>query len=297
MNTFNKMKVTAFALLLASCGPSETRQAHLENQTGIRLGKDAHAGDEIAIGTVGIRGFRADGMTAYCSGSLLPNNLVVTAAHCIETDMSMYVVFSTETNLEQAEFLKMARAIDGVAIHPEYKKNLRAPKDKKAIPAPNNDIALVHYRGNTPANYQPVQLLTDYNLLKEGSTITIAGYGISDDSGAVQAAKQPNAARDTNIMDTSGVGKLRYTDVKLLGSINSSEVLLDQTQGTGACQGDSGGPSYIRLNHQLYMFGVASRGSPRAPGSPCLDHILYTTVKPYAGFLDKASKRLIANLK
>ena len=293
MSTMTKLKVSILALLLASCGPAETHRVNLESQSGIRLGKDANPGDEIAIGTVGIRGYTKEGMTMFCSGSLLPDNLVLTAAHCIDPTMAMYIVFSTDTNLSEEHFKAVARPIDGHVLHPKYSKNLKVPKNSKATPPSNNDIALVHYQGSTPSNYQPVQLLNDYNLLKPGTTITIAGYGIADDSDAIDAAKNQDSASGTNWMDNSGVGKLRYTEVKLLGALNPYEILLDQTQGTGACQGDSGGPSYLRLNNQLYLFGVASRGTPRAPGSPCLDHILYTAVAPYMNFVNAAAKKLI----
>ena len=77
-----------------------------------------------------------------------------------------------------------------------------------------------------------------------------------------------------------------------MGNLTNSEVVVDQTKGTGACQGDSGGPAYLKINNQLYMFGVLSRGSARAPGSPCTQNSVYTEVGAYSQFLTQAAQQL-----
>ncbi len=292
MNALTKTTIAALAFLLASCGPSANQQTNLESSSGIRLGQEAKSNDEIAIGTVGIRGFRQDGMSSFCSGSLLPNNLVVTAAHCVDTSMQLYIIFSTDSDANPNGLKSVARFVDGSEVHPDYQGISKIEAASSSAPTPGNDIALLHYEGSTPSNYKPVQFLKDYRLLKPGVMITIAGYGIHDDAGAIAAAKNPKTAGDTSWMSTSGLGKLRSTEVALMGSLTSSEVVLDQSKGTGTCQGDSGGPAYLRVNKQLFMFGVLSRGSARAPGSPCTQDSVYTEVGPYIKFLSQAARQL-----
>ena len=210
--------------------------------------------------------------------------------------MRMYIIFSTDSGITPNNLKSVARFVDGEKVHPNYIEISHDPKNTKSSPntAPtsNNDIALLHYEGSTPSGYKPVQLLKDYRLLKPGVLITIAGYGIAEDAGAIAAAKNPKTANDERWMLTSGIGKLRSTEVPLMGNLTSSEVVLDQTKGAGACQGDSGGPAYLKINNQLYMFGVLSRGMPRAPGSPCLQDSLYTEVGAYSQFLNQAAQQL-----
>ncbi len=292
MNALTKTTIAALAFLLASCGPSKNNETNLDSSTGIRLGQEAKPNDEFAASTVGIRGFRQDGMSSFCSGTLLPNNLILTAAHCVDASMEMYIIFSTDSATNSSEIKSLARFVDGAIIHPKYtgKDTLEAPS--KSGPISGNDIALLRYEGTTPSNYKPAQFLKDYRLLKPGVMISIAGYGIHEDSGAIAAAKDPKMAGDTSWMDNSGIGKLRFTEVALMGSLTPSEVVFDQSKGTGACQGDSGGPAYLRVNHQLLMFGVLSRGSARAPGSPCTKDSVYTLVGPYMKFLNQAARKL-----
>lgn len=292
MKTLSKMTIAALAVLLASCGPTSTPQTNLGSSAGIRLGQEAKPNDEIAIGTVGIRGFRQDGMTSFCSGSLLPHNLVVTAAHCVDDSMEMYIIFSTNSDANPNDLKNVARFVDGSEVHPGFKGISKIEAPTKGPVTTGNDIALLHYQGTTPSNYKPVQLLKDYRLLKPGVMITIAGYGVHDDAGAIATAKNPKKAGDTSWMASSGLGQLRSTEVALMGSLTTSEVVVDQSKGTGTCQGDSGGPAYLRVNKQLFMFGVLSRGSARAPGSPCTQDSVYTEVGAYSDFLNQAARKL-----
>ncbi len=299
MNIATALKTSALTLLLASCGPSENLktnfQSNLNSQSGIREGHDAQSGDEISLGTVGIISFNKTGGGGYCSGSLLANNLVLTAAHCVDPSMKTYIVFSTDTNIDPTELKKVARLVDDYIIHPEYNDDFRIPsKDPKALPRASNDIAVLHYQGTTPSNYRPVKLLKDYRQLREGTVVTVAGYGIAFDEDAIADAKNPRNAHDmTEQPDTSGVGKLRSAEVTLMGSLNPAEMVFDQSKGSGACQGDSGGPAYLRNKNSLQVFGVASRGAPRAEGSPCMKMIIYTAVGPYFKFIKDSAKNLI----
>ncbi len=295
MNALTKTTIAALAFLLASCGPSLNQKTNLGNSSGIRLGQEAKPNDEIAISTVGIRGFRQDGMSSFCSGTLLPHNLIVTAAHCVDDSMELYIIFSTDSESNPEDFKNVARFVDGTEVHPGFKGISKIETPMKGALTSGNDIALLHYEGTTPSNYKPAQLLKDYRLLKPGVMITIAGYGIHEDAGAIAAAKDPKTAHDTSWMASSGIGKLRSTEVALMGSLTSSEVVLDQSKGTGTCQGDSGGPAYLRVNNQLFMFGVLSRGSARAPGSPCTQDSVYTEVGAYVKFLNQAARKMAKN--
>ncbi len=299
MNIATALKTSALTLLLASCGPSENLktnfQSNSNSQSGIREGLDAQGGDEIAIGTVGIISFNKTGGGGYCSGSLLAKNLVLTAAHCIDPSMTTYIVFSTDTNIDPTDLKKVARLVDDYILHPEYNDDFRIPsKDPKAQPRSSNDIAVLHYEGSTPSNYRPVKLLKDYRQLREGTVVTVAGYGIAFDEDAIADAKKPRTSKEiAEQPDTSGVGKLRSAEVTLMGSLNPTEMVFDQSKGSGACQGDSGGPAYLRNKNSLQVFGVASRGAPRTEGSPCMKIILYTAVGPYFKFIKDSAKNLI----
>lgn len=202
---------------------------------------------------------------ALCTGSILSDSIVVTAAHCVDGSKVSDLRIIYGTNLETRNII--VRGVDAYAISP-----LWASRQNEEFNS--GDIAIVHFNGGLPAGYKPAALLTDVNQLKDGTPVLLAGYGISDG------------------VNKTGSGRLRYVDVAIKNAAYSkTEILLDQTHGKGACHGDSGGPAYVNVNGRLLLWGVTSRGVGDE-NDDCSVGAAYTTIPFYIMWISRTMKEL-----
>ncbi len=196
-----------------------------------------------------------------CSGTLLADDTVLTAAHCIRGHGpdEMRIVFNH--NLRRAlpdDF----RAVTGMKAHPLH------------IISPlmiRNDVALVHFEGGIKAGYQTAKLLPQGTLVNDGDHVTLAGFGLS----SARATDSAGTLRKVNMTVQQANHKRR-------------QVIFDQTDGHGACNGDSGGPAFLEKDGTLYAWGVTSYGT----GTSCMDIGVYTNASEYPSWVAHASARL-----
>lgn len=206
---------------------------------------------------------------AVCTGSLIGNNLVLTAAHCLGQDpKKSYVVFTL--NLSKAT-QQMARPVVGAIAHPLFAQ----VRGRRATDV--GDIALIKYQGTTPTGYRPVNVLPNSSILKNGLPTTVVGYGMSD------------SIRKT------GVGILRQVSTTISNArFSQTELQLEQRTGRGACHGDSGGPAFIVSNGVYYLWGVTSRGDQDLKDQ-CNTFSVYTNVLAYMKWIQDNGKILAQN--
>lgn len=236
------------------------------NGDGIIGGTDINAEDKMVDSIVAVY----DQYTGQlCTGSLLPNNLVITAAHCIGPfTEAMFVFFDVKIDKDSPRL-----PVDKVEISPYWETRQSENKN-------TGDIALLHFQGTAPARYKPATFLPTaaQKLLVPGTAVMLAGFGIS------------------NGVEQTGAGILRVTSVKIWDhKYSASEIALDQTQGTGACHGDSGGPAYVQLGGKLYLWGVTSRGVDDA-ANDCSKYAAYTNALFYKTWLNRMANKLSASL-
>ena len=194
---------------------------------------------------------------ALCTASLISNDLIVTAAHCVDGAQpeDLYVIFGQDLTKEGAS---EAHKVVSFVENPDYPK--AGDNDKNFA-----DIAVAKFSGGFPkiGNYKAANLLLNQSKLANGAVVTLAGYGI------------------TNGTTQEGAGVLHKVDVKIKDvQWSDHEILLDQTSGKGACHGDSGGPAYVTMNGELYLFGVTSRGVDD-PKNDCSQFAAYSNIMAY----------------
>lgn len=260
------------AATMAACAPksSNNNEGTINDLTqsqsnGIIGGVDVPAGNQITRSIVAVYD-AAQG--ALCTGSLLENNIVLTAAHCVSDNPSdMFVMFDTKLSGESEH-----RQVDKAAVTPYWASNQMNDKN-------TGDLGLVHFTGDIPVGYAPATFLSNAKLLKKGTTVILAGYGISDG------------------VSGDGAGTLRATNVKIADAkFSSTEVELDQTKGTGACHGDSGGPAYIYSKGQYLLWGVTSRGV-NDPNNDCTRYSAYTNVLVYMSWIQETAAKLTSSVR
>ena len=214
--------------------------------------------DRIIENTVGIYNKVYD---TTCSGVLLADNLIVTAAHCLTPDHSNIRIFFG-ANVSGAP---VRRVVDGIR-HPDYRDDARG--------AHQHDIAVIKFRGSIPEGFKPAKFLENMDVLENMSPTAIAGYGTVD------------ALRDR------GLRVLRKTVLPIRDiRYSPSEISLIQSPDTGACAGDSGGPSYVYVGEQPYIWGIAQKVYSYG-SNECMFGSAYTRIDYYRDWIEKTARTL-----
>lgn len=269
----NRILVLICLFSLVSCGfKNSADHVALPQGTGVMGGKLVKEKSELASIIVGIYDAKDN---AICTGSLIAENAVLTAAHCSYTKkQNLRIVFGLDIDMTMAirepDVRQMAiRNVKQIIINPGHNPD----EEEKEVDL--SDIAIMIFDGGLPPGYKPAQMLTDNSLLQRGVNVRVAGYGVSQiDLDPIDPKKVRNLQdaldygevicdenqRNCLSVDMSGDGVLREAAAPI-ATVYDTEVFLDESKGQGTCSGDSGGPAYVEQNGQLLLFGVTSRGS------------------------------------
>lgn len=302
-------------LTMAACTPriDNSFDANKKDNSQIVGGTSVQDSDPLAKSVVGliIRN-KVTGSEEYCTGALLANNLILTAAHCatdLDGPVDIYAIFKSSINTNNY-VKKDVRTID-------FKSVFRTYGTKTAIDdVDTGDIALLHYKGSTPAGFEPSRLMVDDSSLTSGSKLIVVGYGASsvnkqpidintypDIIGAIQEGR---VICESNIelkncyeMTTDGAGDLRKATVAIDKLIFSpSEMSVDQTSGSGICHGDSGGPAYAFRGGRYYLVGITSRLSADDTYAECNKKSIFSSIPYYYyNWIKPAGEKLVAAAK
>ncbi|MDQ3233487.1 MAG: trypsin-like serine protease [Pseudobdellovibrionaceae bacterium] len=198
-----------------------------------------------------------------CSGSIIAQDVVLTAAHCIDSDLEgIRIVFGAGSE---------SRAVRAV-------ERLLPPGVSRF---PNYDLAKVYLEGYLPAGFRPI----DIGPVVSSVEVLIAGYGDSDvhcTGGACGARLLEGWTRVNSVMDNGHARHLFTTHYHPL------------TGGASVCFGDSGGPVYSRSGDAWKLAGITNGASllhtPFAfPNKAVVDCKqgwgLHTSVMPFSGWI------------
>ncbi|WP_081111802.1 S1 family peptidase [Bdellovibrio bacteriovorus] len=279
MNSMNLLKAAVLTSVLSLSVIACSQKAQNTEEiaaagSSIIGGVQVEAQDTISKSTVAIIASvtTEDGKEGQfiCTGSLLSDNVVLTAGHCVPTEkeyksIALYVIFSRDLNkMERTD----VRLVTDALIHPQYGSSTEG--------ADAHDVAVIRFAGAKASGYEIAKFLDDESVLTEGAVVTLAGYGLNKTDG----------------VNTESDNTLRKVNVEVAGNLGKNEIILDQQNGRGACHGDSGGPAFINVAGVEYVWGVTSRGAGKNGVDDCSLASVYTKVKSERTFINAALTQL-----
>lgn len=191
------------------------------------------------------------GWRPICSGTLIHEEVVLTAGHCtasIKSFLDAGLITDVGVTFEQdlSSVTTPLEVLD-IITHPDYKKSKSNPYDVGVL-------ILDSPSSITPAALPDENLLDQLTLRqgKEGMNFTVVGYG------GTLSWPPPEITYE----DERQYAESEY--LKLL----KSWLLLSQNKAKdngGTCYGDSGGPAFLELSGIEYLVGVTSWGD-----TPCV---------------------------
>ena len=260
------VSVLSLVALTTACQKQSTEGMRLTtSMNGIVNGKVADGTEAWSKTIIGLASKDDDGAgyTIFCTGSIMSDKTVVTAAHCLDHMFGdNYIVFGLTEKGTDIQARKIVRH----QINEKYESWF--PEEARDV----FDIGVAEFEGGLPTGYLAAEVLEDETLLADGADIILAGYGVT--SGSMQ----------------SEAGTLRYTTVKIRDSkYGTTEVITDELQ-SGSCNGDSGGPGLLEKDGKFYLWGTTSRGD-----SFCQKEGIYTKVTSYREWIKETFSKWEAN--
>lgn len=234
--------------LLATCIAAASTQAGAVTQRIIG-GTDASSGAYPWMVSI------QSGGQHFCGGSLIADQWVLTAAHCVEDQQASRVQVAVgEHDLNNNKDGAQNRQVSKIIIHPQRQRN-----------GEDHDIALLKLdkavSGKTVT--QATAALT--NGLASGTTLVVMGWGNQSTTGE----KFPHTLNEVQVpLVSNATCKQNYAG---RNEITDNMICAGFPQGgKDSCQGDSGGPLVYQQNGQWHQVGIVSFGEgcaqPNYPG-------------------------------
>jgi secreted trypsin-like serine protease len=177
-----------------------------------------------------------------CSGSLISENKILTAAHCVMDTGFYFVTLGARTLNSNAQMLE----VESVWRNPRY-------SDRKLV----NDVGVLKLTKPVytvaPISLPTASMNTKINKLK---SYTVYGWGV--DQNRIQAIYLKTAQlTNQDSVAKSRLSKFGYSSTTMLAAGN---YLKNEKIYAGTCNGDSGGPLVTEINGVETIIGVTSWG-------------------------------------
>lgn len=176
----------------------------------------------------------------FCGGTLVDQNSVLTAAHCVggKPTRALKVTIGRadlRTNAGQT------RGVSRVVYHPD-------------VYCPNvcrYDVAVLQL-SSPISGITPVKLPTvsENSYEEPGRSLTVAGYGVKEGGGRVSRMREAEVPVKADSTAKDAYGSWYRPAIMVAAG----------REGKDSCQGDSGGPLFERTDSGTYQVGITSFG-------------------------------------
>ena len=174
----------------------------------------------------------------FCGGSLVREDWVVTAAHCVEGESPGNISVKIGMHNINGTTGSETRYADQIIVHPSYSGW-----------SLNNDYALLHL--TQPSSFEPIQLVTSDSHDNEPVMSTTMGWGATSEGGWGS-----NVLMEVDVPIDDSCGNYSNSDIT-----NNMVCAGDSNGGEDSCQGDSGGPLIMTNSDGEYeLIGIVSWG-------------------------------------
>lgn len=247
------------------------QMAHAQkNLPFIFAGQEVLADDPVALSTVRIQ-IQLTRSSITCTGTLISEDVVLTAAHCVGPDWAKKSVFLAKN--------KNPIAVSRYIAHENYSEHI--PTNIAW-----NDIALLKLTKPVDLPYRPAMLPQSSDSLATGQVVLLAGFG--------QNTPVPRS------LGSSRNPTLRKIEQKILNPDYLQTEFLVNIKDGGSCFGDSGGPAYIQSETGLIVRGLTSHltekdlisGSSKHKTYACLEEMVYTNVSAMTEWIEESLVQL-----